>query len=206
MLGRSAVGGCFGSHRAASWTVAAAVLAVLVLVTWPFRKPSTETVFLLSHRCGPVEPAQEVTAGRPTLLVFDVAPTAGVKYAALVVDAVGTEILTAEASSRNGQLSALVDGLPDGAYWVRVFGDNREPIAEYGLLTHDWSGWEGEYWRCRQRAAHGERQITGGPGPVNIIFVTAPAPAHKIPLRPSGRWLAQDAAGRHRARPKACGE
>ena len=130
---RSAVGAFFGNHRAASWTVAAAaVLAVLLLVVGPLRTPyPTATVFMQSLCCGPIA---QVRAGRPTLLVFDIVPTAGVRYSARIVNPVGVEILAAEVSSKNGHLAVLVDKLPAGSYWVRVFRtDHPQPIAEYGL-------------------------------------------------------------------------
>jgi hypothetical protein len=126
----------FWNHRATSWTVAAAaVVAILLLVVGPFRKPPTApaTVVMQSLR-GPDAPAQ-VTAGRPALLVFDIVPTAGVnEYEARIVNPVGVEILAPKVSSKDGRLAVLVDRLPPGSYWVRVFRtDNREPIAEYGL-------------------------------------------------------------------------
>jgi hypothetical protein len=124
----------FWNHRAASWTVAAAVFAALLLVGGPFRKPAAPaTVFMQSLR-GPDAPAQ-VTAGRAALLVFDLVPTTGVKdYQARIVNPVGTQILAAAVSSKDGHLAVLVDRLPPGSYWVRVFRtDSPDPIAEYGL-------------------------------------------------------------------------
>jgi hypothetical protein len=126
----------FWNHRVANWTVAAAaVFSILVLAVGPFRKPPTApaTVFMQSLR-RPDAPAQ-VAAGRPALLVFDILPTAGVNnYEARFVNPVGIEILAAAISSKDGRLAVLVDRLPPGSYWVRVFRtDNREPIAEYGL-------------------------------------------------------------------------
>jgi predicted anti-sigma-YlaC factor YlaD len=125
------------NHRAAGWTGAAvaAVLAILLLVAGPFHKPpmAPATVFLQSLR-GPDAPAQ-VTTGRPALLVFDIVPTAGVnEYEARIVNPVGVEILAAAVSLKDGHLAVLVDRLPPGSYWVRVFRkDNGDPLAEYGL-------------------------------------------------------------------------
>jgi hypothetical protein len=125
----------FWNYRAASWTAAAAVLAILLLVAGPFRKLplAPATVFMQSLR-GPDAPAQ-VTAGRPAWLVFDMVPAAGVsEYQARIVNPVGVEILAARISSKDGRLAVLVERLPKGSYWVRVFRtDSREPIAEYGL-------------------------------------------------------------------------
>ena len=126
----------FWNHRAANWTVAsAAMLAILLLVAGPFREPqmAPATVLMQSLR-GPDAPAQ-VAAGRPALLVFDLVPSPGVnEYEARIVNPVGVEILAAKVSSKDGRLAVLVERLPPGSYWVRVFrSDNREPIAEYGL-------------------------------------------------------------------------
>jgi hypothetical protein len=83
---------------------------------------------------GPDAPA-EVNAGRSVLLVFDIDPAAEAnEYKARIVNPVGAEVLAAEVSSKDGRPAVLVDRLPPGSYWARVFrtGD-REPIAEYGL-------------------------------------------------------------------------
>ena len=126
------------SHPAARWTVAAAAaLAVLLLMAVPHRPPvPPATVFLQSLR-GPETPAQ-IAAGRPALLVFDLAPAAKVnEYEARVVNPVGIEIVTAAVSMQNGHLAVLLDKLPQGTYWVRVFRtDSRDPIAEYGLRVN----------------------------------------------------------------------
>lgn len=125
----------FGNRGPASWTVAAAAaFSILLLVAGPFRKPPTaqSTVFMQSLRSTDA-PAQ-VTAGRPALLVFDIPAAGGNDYEARFVNPVGIEILAAKVSSKDGRLVVLVDRLPAGSYWVRVFRtDNREPIAEYGL-------------------------------------------------------------------------
>lgn len=126
----------FWNSRAANWTVAsAAMLAVLLLVAGPVRKPpmAPATVLMQSLR-GPEAPPR-VAAGQPALLVFDIVPTAGVNdYEARIVNPLGVEILVAEVSSKGGHLAVLVDRLPRGSYWVRVYRtNNREPIAEYGL-------------------------------------------------------------------------
>lgn len=126
----------FWNHRGANWTVAAAAaFSILLLVAGPFHKRPTEpaAVFMQSLR-RPDAPAQ-VAAGRPALLVFDIVPAAGVNhYEARIVNTVGTEILAVEVSPKGGRLAVLVDRLPPGSYWVRVFQtDNQEPIAEYGL-------------------------------------------------------------------------
>jgi predicted anti-sigma-YlaC factor YlaD len=125
------------NHRAVGWTGAAlaAALAILLLVAGPLHKSpmAPATVFLQSLR-GPDAPAQ-VTTGRPCLLVFDIVPTAGVnQYEARIVNPIGVEILAAAVSLKDGHLAVLVDKLPPGSYWVRVFRtDNGDPIAEYGL-------------------------------------------------------------------------
>lgn len=126
----------FWNHRAASWTAAAAaMLAILLVVAGPFGKPpmAPATVLMQSLR-GPEAPPH-VAAGQPALLVFDIVPTAGVNdYEARIVNPLGVEILVAEVSFKDGRLAVLVDRLPRGSYWVRVFRtNNREPIAEYGL-------------------------------------------------------------------------
>lgn len=132
------------NYRVAGWTgAAAAVSAILLFVAGPFHKPpiAPATVLLQSLR-GPDAPAQ-VAAGRPALLVFDIVPAAGVNtYEARIVNPVGVEILSAAVSLNDGHLAVLVDRLPPGSYWVRVYRtpagsaretDNRDPIAEYGL-------------------------------------------------------------------------
>jgi hypothetical protein len=126
----------FWNHRALTCTVAsAAMLAILLLVAGPFRKPpmAPVTVLMQSLR-GPDAPAQ-VGAGRPALLVFDLVPSPGLNdYEARIVNPVGVEILAAKVSSKDGRLAVHVERLPPGSYWLRIFrSDDHEPIAEYGL-------------------------------------------------------------------------
>lgn len=122
-------------YNAARWTMAAAMLSILLLLVWPFRKPATvpATVFMQSLR-GP-EASAQVVAGKPAFLAFDIAPTSGAnQYEARIVNPVGTEILTAKVFSRDGRPTVLLHGLPPGSYWVRIYRiEDREEIAEYGL-------------------------------------------------------------------------
>lgn len=125
------------SMRAASWTAAAAVAGIVFLLAEPFGKPLTapETVFMQSLR-GP-EASAQIRAGKPALLVFDIAPAASVnQYEARVVNPVGTQILASKVSLKDGRIAVLVSRLPAGSYWVRIYRtDDREPIAEYGLRS-----------------------------------------------------------------------
>ena len=126
----------FWNPRAANWAVAAAaVSSILFLVAGPSRKPlaAPATVFMQSLR-RPDAPVQ-VTGGRPAWLVFDIVPPAGVNnYEARFVNPAGMEMLAAKVSPKDGRLAVLVDRLPAGSYWVRVFRtDDHDPIAEYGL-------------------------------------------------------------------------
>ena len=81
----------FWKHRAANWTAAAAAMvAILLLMAGPLRKPpmAPATVLMESLR-GPDAPAQ-VAAGRPALLVFDIVPVSGVNgYEARIVNTRG---------------------------------------------------------------------------------------------------------------------
>ena len=115
--------------RAASWTVsAAAVVAILLLLTGPLGKPPTAlaTVFMQSLR-GP-EASAQISAGKTALLVFDIVPAAGVYYESRIVNPVGAEILVSKVSVKDGRLAALVDRLSPGSYWVRLYrADDHEP-------------------------------------------------------------------------------
>ena len=66
---------------------------------------------------------------------FDIVPMTGVdQYEARIVNPVGRKIFAAKAVPKDGRLAVLVDRLPAGSYWVRVFRtDDHDPIAEYGL-------------------------------------------------------------------------
>jgi hypothetical protein len=127
----------FWNYRGTSWAVATAVFALLIVLGGTLRKSPMAPATVMMHSLrGPDAPA-EVAAGQPAWLVFDIVPAGAVKeYKALVVNTVGVEMLAAKVSLNNGRLAVLVNRLPAGSYWVRVFRDDHtEPIAEYGLLA-----------------------------------------------------------------------
>ena len=126
----------FRSPRAAGWTLAAAAaLATFFVVEAPFRRSLVPpaTVYLQSLR-GP-DTAAQIARGRSALLAFDLIPEAGTSgYVVRIVNPVGNQIATAVVALKDGRLTALVDGLPPGSYWVRIFrADSPDPLAEYGL-------------------------------------------------------------------------
>jgi hypothetical protein len=115
---------------------AAAVVLLAVLIS---KEPGAvrfapPTVVMHSLR-GP-EASAHVDARRPFLLAFDITqPATPGAYEIVIVNAGGNEILRTGAQVRNGRLTASIDKLPRGSYWVRVFRKQDTPdlIAEYGL-------------------------------------------------------------------------
>jgi len=124
------------SPRATIWAAAAVMAsALLFVISVQLREPSVApaTVMMQSLR-GP-QAAARIIAGKPALLVFDIAPDSGPdEYDGQIVNLVGVEIFTARATPKDGHLAVLVKKLPKGSYWVRIYSKrSREPIAEYGL-------------------------------------------------------------------------
>jgi anti-sigma factor RsiW len=120
------------SPRTAGWTAAAAVAALVLLIVGQQRTPTAPAVVFLQSLRGP-EASAQIAAGKPAILVFDIDRTARASEVQ-VVDTVGTEVLKAPASVKDGQLALNIPKLAKGSYWVRVYrGDKREIIAEYGL-------------------------------------------------------------------------
>jgi hypothetical protein len=125
------------AHARVLWAGAAA--AVVLLAVLISREPDAvrfapPTVVMQSLR-GP-EAGAHVDARRPFLLAFDITqPSTPVAYEIVIVNAGGNEILRTGAQVRSGRLTASINKLPRGSYWVRVFRkqDTRDLIAEYGL-------------------------------------------------------------------------
>ena len=77
-----------------------------------------------------------MAAGRPGLLVFDLAVQANhSEYEVEIVDGVGNEVLHMGAEVKDGRYAVLVERLAPGSYWVRLYRKQgvRELVAEYGL-------------------------------------------------------------------------
>jgi hypothetical protein len=119
----------------AAMASAAAAIVLLVFAAGPPRAvtPPPVAVVLQSLR-GP-ESGPSITAGKPYVLVFDVAISSPQsRYEMEVVDPLGKQVLKTNASVRDGRLTAPVGKLARGAYWVRVYRQQeQELIAEYGL-------------------------------------------------------------------------
>jgi hypothetical protein len=116
---------------------AAAAFAVLLVFLIPGERQNAKlppaTLLMQSFR-GP-EAAAHMVSGRPYRLVFDLSVQATVDYEVEIVDEIGNGILRIGADVRNGQLTAPLEKLGRGSYWVRVYRTqpDRQVVAEYRL-------------------------------------------------------------------------
>jgi hypothetical protein len=116
---------------------AAAAFAALLVFLIPGERQNAKlppaTLLMQSFR-GP-EAAAHMVSGRPYRLVFDLSVQATVDYEVEIVDEIGNGILRIGADVRNGQLTAPLEKLGRGSYWVRVYRTqpDRQVVAEYRL-------------------------------------------------------------------------
>ena len=107
--------------------------AILVITVVPRRATVAPAVVMMQYLRGP-EAATKVAAGKPALLVFDVAQATADQYRVRILDLVGKEVLSTRAGSTNGRVSVLVKNLSRGSYWVRLYrNENSQLSAEYAL-------------------------------------------------------------------------
>jgi hypothetical protein len=124
-------------HVRLLWAGAAAavvLLAVLISKEPEAVRFAPPTVVMQSLR-GP-EAGVHVDARRPFLLAFDLTqPSTPAACEIVIVTTGGNEVLRTGAEVRSGRLTASINKLPRGSYWVRVFPKQgtRNLIAEYGL-------------------------------------------------------------------------
>ena len=113
----------------------AAALLVFLISGEPHNTKAPPAILMMQSLRGP-EAGAHTAAGRPALLVFDLAIQANrADYEIEIVDAVGSEVLQTGAAVKDGRLTVLVEKLARGSYWVRLYRKqaDRELIAEYGL-------------------------------------------------------------------------
>jgi anti-sigma factor RsiW len=119
--------------RVAAWAAATAVLALSVAVPLRLHRSAPATIVLASLR-GP-EAAVRTSARQPLRLVFDVSALAAGRVE--IVDLAGKRVFETWPRIEHGQATAQVAGLPQGAYWIRVYGQDGapDPLAEYSLIA-----------------------------------------------------------------------
>ena len=131
---------CISSPRRVLWAIAAAVVAVLLVFLISGQRQynrQAPSILLVQTLRGP-EVAARLRAGKPYVLIFDVAvESAGVDYEIEIVDGVGKEILRQRAEVRDGRLTGFIGGLAHNSYWVRVYRRrfDSQLVAEYGLRS-----------------------------------------------------------------------
>jgi hypothetical protein len=126
--------GSWGWRVAGGAAAAAAMVAVLFVGTRrDGGSPAAPAIVTLEALRGP-ETSAEIPAGRPAILLFDIATPARGSYEARIFDRNGDEVLKPRADVRDGRLSVAVESLAKGSYWVRVYRTgNGDPVTEYGL-------------------------------------------------------------------------
>jgi hypothetical protein len=120
--------------RRVAGLAAASVMAAGVFFVAIERQRTTvgPAIVSLEAMRGPEAPAR-TSAGKPAVLVFDVAPGSQA-HEVRIVDRAGVEVASGTPAWKDGRLTLAVAGLPKGQYWVRLYGqENREPLVEYGL-------------------------------------------------------------------------
>jgi hypothetical protein len=127
----------FPNARSLLWisSVVAAGVVLLVITDEPRPARFDPAVVLLQSMRGPEARAQ-MASGRPGLMVFDLPLNAvPANYETEIVDALGKVVLKPSAHIAQSRLTALIDRLAPGGYWVRVYRTQpaRELLAEYGL-------------------------------------------------------------------------
>ncbi len=115
---------------------AAGILAACIaLFSWFKPHPPPVSVTLVSHRGGPSASTNQAAAGHPldlSISATDVPPAAG--YGLEMVTSTGEPIWSGPANAENGKLFAHVARtLRAGRYWVRLYAQPSELLAEYGL-------------------------------------------------------------------------
>jgi hypothetical protein len=120
------------------WAAAAAAAAAILVafaVVQPTRTIGAPATVMMQSLRGP-EAGAHIVHGKPYSFVFDVdSVVAGAGYEVEIVDRAGNRITRAKAVIRAGRLTASVDRLARGSYWVRVYRgpDSGDLVAEYGL-------------------------------------------------------------------------
>jgi hypothetical protein len=120
------------------WPGAATALAILLmfLTTGDSHHARLPPAILLLQSLRGPEAGAEMASARPYLLVFDMAaPASREAYEIEIVDTVGNEVLKRDAEARDGRITALIERLARGSYWVRVYRKQpgRKLLAEYSL-------------------------------------------------------------------------
>jgi hypothetical protein len=128
--------------RGAFWTAAPALAFLAVLIAVVPRGSLEPSVVPMQSLRGPESGAQ-VAAGRPLVLVFDAAAfdrpdsdsSTHPGYKVKILDVAGSEVLVADAGTKDGRISVPVKQLAPGSYWVRLYRhDNPTQLtAEYSL-------------------------------------------------------------------------
>jgi len=123
------------------WTVrpmlslGALAAIMLLLIGVPTQHPRLRPPAIVSMQAlrGP-ESAPHISAGDPFVLVFDLKTTAPNDYGVEIANATGRMVLSANTEERDGRLSAPIQKLSKGVYWVRIYRKTHHvPVAEYGL-------------------------------------------------------------------------
>lgn len=124
-------------HRSSKRAVFAAggILAATAILTWYQPQPSPASVTLASFRGGAGVSANQVAAGHPLELSISAADVpAAAHYRLEVVTSAGKSIWSGPASTGDGRLSAHFSrSLGAGMYWVRLYAQSSDLLAEYGL-------------------------------------------------------------------------
>jgi anti-sigma factor RsiW len=113
----------------------AAALLVFLISGEPHITKAPPAILMMQSLRGP-EAGARTAAGKPALLVFDLAIQANpADYEVEIVDAVGNEILQTGAAVKDGRLTVLVEKLARGSYWIRLYRKQaeRELVVEYAL-------------------------------------------------------------------------
>jgi hypothetical protein len=112
------------------------VAAALTLILVPPREQLTAPATVLLRSLRKPDAALSIVFGRPALLVFDPPVLSdSPNYLAKIVDLNGAQVLTRQTAVKEGQPAILIEKLPRGAYWVRLYRqqEGNTPVAEYGL-------------------------------------------------------------------------
>jgi hypothetical protein len=121
-------------HPLTAFSMGAAALALVAVVSYKPSSTSSELVTLRSVRGGNAAEPAEGRAGTPLTLTiqsaeWNVDPTFRVR----IVDARGQEVWTGAPVLDAGRNVVRLDGLGPGTYWVRLFSPAGSQLQEYGL-------------------------------------------------------------------------
>jgi len=112
-----------------------AAACIAATFTWPDRYAATASVTLVSFRGGAGALVNQAAAGHPldlSLSSADLPPAA--HYLLEVVKSTGEPVWSGPAIPGDGRLSAhLPVSLRAGEYWVRLYAQPADLLAEYGL-------------------------------------------------------------------------